>query len=411
MKNCKPLNSNLVLTGIGITSSIGQGRDAFKDALLQGDHAFSLMTRAGRQKDHSFIGAELSKIKIPDNLSKNIKRNVSFTAQVAAVTIYEAWNEAKLESEDPDRIGLIIGGSNIQQREMIQFHEKHRKNPFYLRPSYGFSFMDSDICGLCTELLNIRGFAYTVGGASASGQLAIIQALHAVQSGQVDVCIALGALMDLSYWECFGLKSLGAMGSDRFHNDPAKASRPFDKDRDGFIFGESCAAVVVERVDSCQRKNIKPYAKIAGWSIVMDGNRNPNPSYDGEVKVITNAIKNSNLSAEDIDYINPHGTGSLIGDEIEIRAIKDCGLSHAYINTTKSIIGHGLSAAGASELVAILLQIESSMLHPNRNLDNPIDESCNWVGEQQQPHTIKNALNLSMGFGGINTCICLQSIN
>jgi malonyl-ACP decarboxylase len=140
----------------------------------------------------------------------------------------------------------------------------------------------------------------------------------------------------------------------------------------------------------------------------MDGNRNPNPSYDGEVKVIKSALARAHLSPQDIDYINPHGTGSIIGDEIEVKAIRDSHLSHAYINATKSIIGHGLSAAGTVEVIATLLQMKASRLHPSRNLESPIDHSLQWVGPESIPHTIENALKLSIGFGGINTAICLQ---
>lgn len=268
--------------------------------------------------------------------------------------------------------------------------------------------MDTDLCGLCTEQFGIQGLAYTVGGASASGQVAIIQAIEAIQADRVDVCIAMGALMDISYMECQALRSLGAMGSDRYADEPAMACRPFDQSRDGFIYGESCGVVVIERADSAVRRREKPYAKLAGWDMGMDRNRNPNPSYEGEARVIRRALEKAKLMPEEIDYINPHGTGSVVGDEIEIKALQDCKLSHAYINATKSIIGHGLSAAGTVEIVATLLQMKESRLHPTRNLEEPIHLDCNWVKNESVPAIIHNTMNLSMGFGGINTAICMQ---
>jgi malonyl-ACP decarboxylase len=268
--------------------------------------------------------------------------------------------------------------------------------------------MDTDLCGLCTEQFGIQGLAYTVGGASASGQVAIIQAIEAIQANRVDVCIAMGALMDISYLECQALRSLGAMGSDRYADQPAMACRPFDKMHDGFIYGESCGVIVIERSDFAMKRQGKPYAKLAGWDMGMDRNRNPNPSYEGEVRVIKRALEKAKLSPEKIDYINPHGTGSVIGDEIEIKAIQDCQLSHAYINATKSIIGHGLSAAGTVEIIATLLQMKESKLHPTRNLEEPIRVDCNWVKNESIPAVIHNTMNLSMGFGGINTAICMQ---
>jgi malonyl-ACP decarboxylase len=215
-------------------------------------------------------------------------------------------------------------------------------------------------------------------------------------------------LMDLSYWECQGLRSLGAMGSDRYATEPALACRPFDRDRDGFIFGESCGVVVIEKVDSAARAGVTPYARLSGWAMGMDGNRNPNPCVEGETRTIRNALQQANLSPGAIDYINSHGTGSAIGDVTELAALEDCGLGHAWINATKSITGHGLSAAGAVELIAVVLQMQAGQLHPTRNLENPISPALNWVRQQPIAHNIQNALNLSMGFGGVNSAICLQ---
>ncbi len=414
-------HSDILITGLGVTSAIGQGKSAFISALLKGQHAFDVMRRPGRQipifsaknVDDSeqvaeFLGAEIHTISLPDFLPKRVLRSASFSGQVALVTLHEAWNDANLGAVDPCRIGLVVGGSNFQQRELVKTHETYKNRCHFVRPTYGISFMDSDLCGLCTDLFDIKGFAYTIGGASASGQLSIFQAIQAVQSGQVDICFAMGALMDLSYWECQGLRSLGAMGSHRYAKEPAMACRPFDHDRDGFIYGESCGVVVVEGSNSTKRKGVKPYARISGWAMGLDGNRNPNPSLEGEVRVIQKTLKQAKLLAKEIDYINPHGTGSLIGDEIELQAVHLCELSHAYLNATKSITGHGLSSAGTVEVIATLLQMKECQLHPTRNLENPIEPSYNWVRHQSISHNIEHALNLSIGFGGVNTAICLE---
>ena len=406
MKNPQP--SELLITGLGITSAIGQGKTAFAGALLQGRHAFSVMQRQGRQRGTAFLGAEIPSLFLPDRLSKRLVRTASFAGQVALATLYEAWDEAQLDAADRDRIGLVVGGSNLGQRELLQTYETYAERIAYLKPTYGISFMDSDLCGLCTEQFGIRGLAYTVGGASASGHVAIMQAAQAVLTGIVDICIALGALMDLSYLECQAWRALGAMGTDSYADEPARACRPFDKDRDGFIYGEACGAVVIERAATAIERQTDPYAVLAGWAIGMDGNRNPNPSYDGEVQVIQRALHAASLSAREVDYINPHATGSIIGDQTELEALRDCQLSHAYINTTKSITGHGLSAAGTVEVIATLLQMQASRLHPSLNLEDPLDPSFNWVLSQPVPHVISHALNLSTGFGGMNTAICLK---
>lgn len=400
--------SETVVTGAGVIAATGQGKAAFASALLEGAHAFGVMRRPGRQLQSTYIGAEIGEIVFPASITPRIMRSSSLSSQAALVALEEVWNEARLSAVDPCRIGLIVGGSNFQQRELAQLHESRRESPAFLRPTYGLSFMDSDLCGFCTAQFGIRGFACTVGGASASGQLAIIQAAQAVLTKQVDVCIALGALMDLSHWECRGFRALGAMGSDRFGDDPARACRPFDRDHDGFIFGECCGAVVIESMESSDRRSVQPYATLRGWGIVMDANRNPDPSLQGETQAIQNALRAAGLSPAQIDYINPHGTGSVVGDETELKALRHCGLTEPYLNATKSLVGHGLSAAGTVEVIATLLQMRAGRLHPSRNLENPIDPTVNWVKEKPIDHQVENALTLSMGFGGINTALCWQ---
>ncbi len=400
-----------VITGIGITSNLGQGQAAFSEALLAGRSAFGYLRRPGRQQNSSFLGAEIPDFALPESFSPRVRRNTSFADQVALVTLAEAWKEAKLEQVDEGMVGLIIGGSNFKQRELQQTYQKYHDRAAFIRPNYGVSFMDTDLCGLCTEQFGIKGLAYTVGGASASGQLAIIQAIYALQTGQVDVCIAMGSLMDPGYLELQAFKSLGAMGSDRFAHEPDKACRPFDLSRDGFIYGESCGAIVLESAESADRRQLTPYATLLGWAIEMDGNRNPDPSYEGEVKVIKRVLELAQLTAREIDYINPHGTGSPLGDETEMKALAACGLSSAYINATKSLTGHGLCAAGTVEIIAVLLQMKSAKLHPTKNLESPIDTGFRWVQEEAISHKIERALSLSMGFGGINTALCLENNN
>jgi malonyl-ACP decarboxylase len=376
--------------------------------LLNGESAFAVMQRLGRQRDSAYLGAEIRDIGLSAEITRQTLRAASLSAQAALFVLLEAWIEARLYDVDPRRIGLIVGGSNIQQRELTQVHEAYRDSPAFLRPTYALSFMDSDLCGFCTAQFGIRGLAYTVGGASASGQLAIVQAAQAVIAEQVDVCIAVGALMDLSHWECRAFRAIGAMGSDRYANEPGLACRPFDRDHDGFIFGESCGAVVIESQESSRRRGLKPYGALAGWGIAMDGNRNPDPSMEGEMRAIQIALDTAGWRPSQVDYVNPHGTGSVTGDRTELQALHGCGLAGVFLNATKSLIGHGLSAAGTVEVIATLLQMQAGRLHPTHNLENPIEPAFQWVKEKQADHQIEKALTLSMGFGGINTALCWE---
>ncbi|MCX4743985.1 polyketide beta-ketoacyl:ACP synthase [Kitasatospora sp. NBC_01287] len=396
-----------VITGIGVTAAIGQGRDRFLEALLAGRQAFGVMTRPGRQHASSaFLGAEIAHLELPASVPAKVLRSVSWTSQVALATVTEAWEDAKADGVDPRRVGLIVGGSNLQQRELALLQDRHRDRPEFLKPGYGQLFLDTDVAAVCAEQLGVRGPVHTVGGASAAGALAVIEAAQAVREGRLDLCVAVGALSDLSSWECQALRSLGAMGSDRYADDPAAACRPFDRDRDGFVYGESCAALVIESAPAARRT---PYADLAGWAFVADAHRSPHPSLDGESAVIRAALEHAGWRPEDVDYVNPHGSGSGRGDETELAALAACGLGGVRLNATKALTGHGISAAGAVEVAATLLQMEAGRLHPTRNLAHPIDPRPRWVGPEAEPHSVRRALSLSYGFGGINTAICLRN--
>ncbi len=396
----------IAITGVGITTPVGQGKAAVQQAMLNGASAFRVMQRPGRQRGNSaFLGAEIDSVQLPDDVPARMRRTLSWSARVALATVSEAWSDAQLAAVDPARIGLVVGGSNLQQRELTLTQDAYRERFEFLHPTYGHTFMDTDIAALCTEVFGIKGVAFTVGGASASGHLAIIQAINAVCAQQVDACIAVGALMDLSYLECQGLRALGAMGSDRFASAPAEACRPFDRQHDGFIYGENCGAVVIERAEQARSR---PYALVRGWSYLADAHRNPDPSLEAQMRAIHTAVDMSGIAAGDFDYVNPHGTGSVLGDETELQALKSCGLSRARINASKAIFGHGLSAAGAVEVIATLLQMRAGKLHPTPNLHEPIDPSFAWVREAPCAHQIHHALNSSCAFGGINSAICLS---
>jgi malonyl-ACP decarboxylase len=409
----KPQPDDLVISGAGITSAIGQGLPAFTSALFGGETAFREMRRPGRQRPQwaegdLYLGAELESLALPDGISGHKLPSASLSAQAALATVHEAWQNAKLEQVDPQRIGLIVGGSNLQQRELLLTQEKYRDKIAFLRPTYGFAFLDSDIAAVCSEAFGIRGPCFTVGGASASGHVAAIQGIQAIASGAVDACIVVGALTDLSYFECQALRSMGAMGSDRFAGRPKLACRPFDSESDGFIYGEGCGAIVMERHSHAQRPGVQAILAFSGWAMSMDANRGPECSLDGEINVIQKVLQQAGIAPREIDYVNPHGSGSSLGDRTELQALRACGLSHAPINATKSITGHTLSAAGVVELIATLVQMRAGKLHPSRNLENPIDSSFRWIGPVAEEHPVRAALNLSYGFGGINTAICLR---
>ncbi|NES76651.1 MULTISPECIES: beta-ketoacyl synthase N-terminal-like domain-containing protein [Okeania] len=403
--------SNIEITGMGIVTSIGQGIATFKEALLSGKTQFAYLKQPGRESVKPFIGGEIPDIETRTLFPEysGLLRAATKSAQVATVAVAEAWQDAQLTSSqvNPERVGLVVGGSNLQQRYQQEIWQRYNSRQEFIRPTYGLTFWDTDILGLISQCFQIQGEGYSVGGASASGGVAIIHAARQILMGNSDICIALGTLSDLSGYELQALMNLGAMGSERFADRPDLACRPFDQDHDGFIYGEGCGVVILESTDHARQRGAKSHGQLKGWGFALDGNRSPEPSQKGEERAINTALAMADLQPESIDYVNTHGTGSPLGDKTEVGALKSAGLQHCLLNSTKSLTGHCLTAAGVVEAIATILQMKFGFCHPTKNLVNPIDTSLNWVKETSVQAEIKYAISNSFGFGGINTALLI----
>ena len=388
-----------MVAGIGVATAFGYGKEALLEGMWSPRAVFDALRRAGRQiegRERLFRGAELADP--PMLLAPRVARVSSLGERVAVAVVDEAWREAGLDRVAPERIGLVVGGSNLNAREQMLNQQSYAGRMSYLLPSHGYTCFDTDLCGLCASHFPIRGFTYTVGGASASGVLAVLQAAEAVRSGRVEACIALGALQDVSCYELQALSALGVLS-------PGLACRPFDQAHDGFMFGESCAALVIRRRES----GLAGYGSIAGGAHVANGHRGPDPSLEGEVRAIQAALAQAGLAASDIDYVNTHGTGTPRGDETELAALQAAGLGHASMNAGKSLIGHGLSAAGVVETAMVLLQMRAGRLHPSLQLDDPLVPELDWVREVARPQVCRHALKLAFGFGGFDSALVVSA--
>ena len=399
----------LGISGIGIVSGGGIGKDETLYYLKKASHNFHRLRRPHRQHASShFYGLECDDQAIDATVAdfSSPLRTASLSTKAAVAVLKQAWQEAQLDQRqvDPMRIGLVIGGSNFQQGHLLLLQERYRDKPVYLRSHYGFSYLDTDMLGVLTELFHIEGEAYVLGGASASGQLAVIHAARLVQQGCVDIGIAVGALTDLSYWELQGLSNMGALAV--VPTNQKYESCPFDQNHCGLTYGEGSAAVIIERVDPANRH--QQSIQIAGWGISIDGNRNPNPSSEGQARSIEDSMAMADIQAESVDYINPHGSGSQLGDQTELATLKQLGLHESYINASKAYFGHCLMAAGALEIVLTVLQMRHHFLHGTPGLNQPIDNTFRWVKDFKEKHKIRCALCLSYGFSGINTSIILK---
>jgi malonyl-ACP decarboxylase len=413
----------VVVTGMGVVTAAGLGVADFCTALKAG--------RTGIQAVPAMadlplkIGAFLRDFRVEDALAnvndlpddlhhkaQTVSRRAPLAIQASVVSAVQAWQQAQLPKTklDPARISLVVAGQNLNRHESYTMQQKHQASLEYLPPRYALQFLDTDQVGTISELLGIRGEGMTVGGASASGNLALIQGCRLIQWGVADLCLVVGALMNLSPLEIQALQATGALGGQTFA-DASKACRPFDRDRDGFIYGQGSGCIILESEASARRRDVPSFAEIVGYGMNLDANRLPDSNAAGEARAMEQALRTADLEPGDLSYINTHGTASVLGDATEVTAIQELfgpAASAIWLNSTKSLTGHCLTAAGVIEAIATLLQMNEHFLHPNLNLENPLDSTCRFVGRQSQPATIELAMSNSFGFGGINSAIVFK---
>lgn len=416
---------SVAITGMGIVCSIGHNTMEFGNSLRSGKSGIGFSCYDKSQfpldvgayiNDFNFlrhVGCFTDAAKELSQRAVQCARRSPFAVQVSAAAALEAWIAGELIEKpvDGERIGIIAAGSNISQNHHYRMGLKYKESPDYINPSYAVQYNDFDHIGTLSEIFGINGEGFTAGGASASGNVGIIKGFQMVEHGLVDVCVVIGSLADLSPVEMQSFINLDAMGGKRFKEQPEKACRPFDAEHEGFIYGQAGACLILESMNSAERRGIVPYAEILGGSIVLDGNRLSNPNKSGEMRAMEYALEKSGIERNQISYINTHGTSTPMGDRVELEAIRDVfgsSLSTIWINSTKGLTGHCLYSAGVVEAIASVIQMKEGFLHPNINLDNPIAEGYRFSPRTRIMADLQYVMSNSFGFGGINTSIVLK---
>ncbi len=419
------MQRRIMITGMGVISAIGQSIKEYGQSLRAGLSGIGTLKGFSCPTLSVTMGAEIGNFSLetrlqqyaflPEALIQNAQQYAGrspYAIQTSVVSALEAWENAQLHENpiSPERLGIVIAGNNLSQHYQYDNYPKFQQTPEYLSPRYPLHFMDTDQVGTLSELFHIQGEGFTVGGASASGNAAIIKGYQLIQLGLVDACLVVGALADLSPMELQGFYNLGAMGGKRFVDEPKKACRPFDKDHEGFIYGQASGCLILESKESAARRDVQALAEILGGALILDGNRLADPSSEGEIRVMELVLNQAQVKANEVDYLNAHGTSSPLGDETEIKAIREVfqdHLSRLWINSSKGLTGHCLYSAGVVEAIASIIQMQEGFVHPNINLDNPIDRACRFSGSVSASAKIEIAMSNSFGFGGINSSIIL----
>lgn len=410
------------VSGYGAVTPVGIGSSNFESALREGKSNFSVV-EFPQQEQLRFPGALidsfdlkslLKELQLPEEVRKKAGRfrNVSVGTSCAIYCALEAWIAAGLFDSpiEAERIAIVTGGSNTQLQDTLSLREKYTEKLKFTNPNYAINLFDTDVNGVISELLNIKGEGFSVGGASASSSMALVQAHRLFDTGLYDAVLVVAPMINLSAYEFSSFTNLGAMATLGDGGSPGQLCRPFDNGHAGFVYGQNNGCVLLETRESAQKRERRNLVALSGSGTSLDGNRNPNPSVEGECRAMQMAIRSAGISAAAINYINAHGTASPLGDQTELEALQQAGVTGKPINSTKSIIGHGLTSAGVIEAIATIIQMEKQFIHGSRNLTDPMPSEMELVPETITDTTIDYALSNAFGFGGINTALIFKNL-
>jgi 3-oxoacyl-[acyl-carrier-protein] synthase II len=412
--------NRVVVTGLGALTPIGNTAPAFWAALLEGRSGAGPITRFDASIYKTQFACEVKDLNVEDFIERKEARRMDRCTHLGLIAAEEAVADSGLEASNlnKDRVGVIwgsgIGGLDTFTEEFGNFfkgEEVPRFNPFFIPK------MIADICGGHISMkYGYRGPNYTTVSACASSTNAVIDALMLIRLGKADVIIAGGSEAAVSPGGIGGFNSMHALSTR--NDDYLTASRPFDKDRDGFVLGEGAATLVLEEYEHAKARGAKIYAELVGGGLSADAYHltAPHPDGLGARNVMRNALDDAGLKPEDIDYVNVHGTSTPLGDVAESKAIKEVFGDHAYqinISSTKSMTGHLLGAAGAAEAAVAVLSVYHDIVPPTINhfTDDPeLDDKLNFTFATPHKRTVRAALSNTFGFGGHNASVIFKKI-
>nr|WP_299386526.1 beta-ketoacyl-ACP synthase II [Allomuricauda sp.] len=410
----------VVVTGMGALTPIGNNLEAYWEGLRTGKSGCAPITYFDTEKFKTKFACELKGYKPEDYFDRKEARKLDPFAQYALVSSDEAIADSGLDLEKVDkfRVGVVwgagIGGLETFQNEVIGYaggDGTPRFNPFFIPK------MIADIApGNISIKHGFMGPNYTTVSACASSANAMIDALNYIRLGHCDVIVTGGSEAAVTIAGMGGFNAMHALSTR--NDSPESASRPFDATRDGFVLGEGAGALILEEYEHAKARGAKIYAEVVGGGLSSDAHHMtaPHPEGIGVVRVMENCLQNAGLKPEDVDAINTHGTSTPLGDVAELKAISKVFGDHApniNINSTKSMTGHLLGAAGAIEAIASILAMEHSMVPPTINhsvVDENIDPSLNLTLNKAQEREVNVAMSNTFGFGGHNACVLFKKI-
>lgn len=429
----------VVITGIGPVTPVGIGKEKYWESLIQGKSSFRQLLFPGQDmaQYRSHVGAPIEGFDLSHYVEKS--RHLKQFGRVSHFAVVATWlalkdagisigknegrkgdrcgqekrGEYELKGLDPFQIGVILG-IGVESMDLMEYYHER----FVLRGPKGISpfalpnIYLSSITSHVTQYFSIMGTAYAVSTACASATHAMINSFLQIQKGGEDLIVTGGADACITPYIFAGFDVLRAMSTR--NDEPEKACRPFDRERDGFVMGEGSGVLVFEELEHARKRGAHIYGEVVGFGMTADAYHLTNPDPNGYAlsKAIRDALQIGGYHPEEIDYINPHGTSTLINDKVETKVIKDVFGKHAYsiqVSSTKSITGHLMGAAGGVEAIAVLLAIERGIIHPTLNYEFP-DPECDldYVPNEAREKEVRIGLSISAGFGGVNSAILIK---
>jgi len=410
----------VAVTGLGILSPVGLDLESCWSAVINGVSGISKVTQIDLSKHNIQIGGEVKNFEPAGYFSneKEARRNQRFV-QMAVAASRMALNDSglqltdELKNETGVSIGVGVGGLDYLEEQIITMHEKDpsRVSPFTIP-----GFIANMAAGITAMELGAKGPNICVTTACTSGTHSIGEALMLIQTGRAKVMIAGGAEAALSHLSYAGFGKMKALCS-QFADEPTRASRPFDKNRCGFVMGEGAGILILEDLEFAKARGARIYAELCGYGMSGDAYHmtSPAPGGEGAVRAMAQALKTGGLAPQDVGYINAHGTSTEANDANESAAIKTLFGKHAYelnVSSTKSMTGHLLGAAGGVEAVFSVMALHTGIIPPTINLENP-DPECdlNYTANKAVERRLKAVISNSFGFGGTNGCVAFKALS
>ncbi len=405
----------VVITGLGAITPIGNNVEELWSGLISGKNGAGLITKFDTEKFTTKFACEVKDFNVEDYIDKKEAKRMDLYTQYAVATAMMAMEDANfdLDSVDRERFGVIygsgIGGMETFETQTTNYLNggPRRISPFFI------PMMISDIAaGQISIKFGLKGPNYATTSACATSTHAIADAFFMIQRGSADAIVSGGAEASITPMAIGGFNSARAISS--WNDRPTEASRPFDKDRTGFVMGEGSGTLVLEELEHAKKRGAKIYGEIIGAGLTGDAYHvtAPAPEGEGAFRSMREALRDGGIKPEDVDYINAHGTSTKLNDLNETKAIKKLFGEHAYklaISSTKSMTGHLLGATGAVESIACLLAIKNSIIPPTINLDEP-DPECdlNYTPKVAVEKNVEYALTNTFGFGGHNSTLLFK---